>query len=175
MFLQYICATATSSQSAPYAASATAAATIIVTAIVTSVATAAAVSSYLCRPRLCELSWSSLQWFIMCCWCGCHMKTRYFNMEYTDNSMYTNTEVEFYSLTYPINFWRPLSAFTQCLCNVLIISFFVFTCVVPSFSTFVAAFSAICWTRYSIMEYTDNVMYTNTEIAIVSLTYPIDF
>jgi len=126
-------------------------------------------------PRLWELCWSSLQWFILCCWCGCHMKTRYSNMEYTDNSMYTNTEVEFFSLTYPIDFWRPLSAFTQCLCNVLIVSFFVFTCVVPSFSTFVAAFSAIRWTRYSNMEYTDNVMYTNTEIAIVSLTYPIDF
>ena len=25
------------------------------------------------------------------------------------------------------------------------------------------------------MEYTDNIMYTNTEIAIVTLTYPIDF
>ena len=42
-------------------------------------------------------------------------------MEYTDNLMYTNTEISIVTLTYPIIF------LTQCLCNVLVIGFFVFT------------------------------------------------
>jgi hypothetical protein len=32
------------------------------------------------------------------------MKMRYSNMEYTDNLMYTNTEIAMFTLTYPINF-----------------------------------------------------------------------
>ena len=118
---------------------------------------------------ICATATSSQLPLSPCCrWCCClrHLKTRCSNMEYTVNSMHTSTVIDFF-----YNWSHCFLTSPQCVCA-------FFQCLNREFFLFIVSccpsFFAIRWTRYSNMEYTDIVMYTNTEIAIVSLSYPID-